>query len=126
MAKIVQKLFGHSNFPEKVHVLQEAAHFDHRGWARVSEEAALVFDEIDGYEVLGEAAEEGVELAAIDVDPIDPNGEGNEGSEEHNDDENEIIDEDNEDSNEIANENGENDEVKTPLKKLKRAVPKAK
>jgi len=114
MAKIVKKLFGHSNFPEKVHVLKEAAEFDHRGLAKVSDEASKVFDELPGYELLGEAAEEGIEVLATEDKTEAKEEDKVEDTEPEN-----IEEVDTEETTEA------DDNTEMPkLKKLKKAVPR--
>lgn len=116
MAKIVKKLFGHK-FPERVHVLKEHADFDHRGWAKVSDEAAVIFDILPGYELLGEAAEDGVEV--VEPENSDPEDENTEDSE---DEESADSEDDELENNEESTEDGEATATVKP-KKLKKAVP---
>jgi hypothetical protein len=84
MAKIVRKLFGER--PEHVHVLAEVAEFDKEGLAEVSDEAAQVFINCPGYELV-ESTEESTdnhkeeEKAAEDIESSEVVEEDTESSE---------------------------------------------
>ena len=136
MAKI-KKLFGHENFPEKVHVLQEAAHFDHTGVAEVSEEAAAVFTAIPGYALVvdedqkedasGDGEQTGTENNNSEEDG---NSEKDENSEEDQNSDEAQKEDASGDGEQTGTENSNSEEnetgVKPQSKKLRRVTPGSK